>query len=89
MVTCGVPQGSILGPLLFIIYVNDLPLHLSQTKPYLYADDTALVASCSTTFEIESKLVADLKTTRKWLDANKLSLNIVKTKVMLFSHLET
>ena len=86
MVTCGVPQGSILGPLLFIIYVNDLPLHLNYTKPYLYADYTALIARGSSTEEIEMKLNHDLHIAKRWLDANKLSLNIAKTKVMLFSH---
>ena len=85
-VTCGVPQGSILGPLLFSIYVNDLSCHLLQCKAYLYADDTALVAKGKNKAEIEWKLQRNLTTAHNWLDANKLSLNILKTKVMLFSH---
>ena len=81
----GTPQDTNLGPLLFIMYTNDLPLH-HCTKPFLYADDTVLVARGSLVAEIEQKLNNDLNTTRKWLDANKLSLNLAKTKVVLFSH---
>ncbi len=86
MVSCGIPQGSILGQLLFVMYVNDFPLHMTKTTLYLYADDMALVASGSSVSEIEMKLNHDLSTAKKWLEANKLSLNVLKTKVMLFSH---
>ena len=74
-VDCGVPQGSILGPLLFIYYTNDLPLHLNHTQASIYADDTAIISFGNTILEIESKLQTDINTLHRWFDANKLSLN--------------
>ena len=82
-VWCGVPQGSILGPLLFLLYINDLPTCLLHTKPHMYADDTILSAASTSTSELENKLNNDLFSVRKWLLANKLSLNVAKTEYML------
>ncbi len=61
-VVCGVPQGSILGPLIFILYINSLPTVLNYTSPYLYADDTALVVTGADETEIVEKLAEDLIT---------------------------
>ena len=84
-IKCGVPQGSILGPLLFLAYINDLPNCLKFTTPRLFADDTSLTAVGISLPEIEVGLNYDLDNVRKWLTANKLSLNIAKTEYTLIA----
>jgi len=79
----GVPQGSILGPLLLIIYVNDLVNATSVFHPIVYADDTTLVASLNT-FQGEVNLNDELVSVSNWMKANKLSINKSKTKAMIF-----
>ena len=81
-ISCGVPQGSILGPLLFLIYINDLPGCLQHTKPYMYADDTLLSASSASTAELQNNVSRDLLNIKDWLLSNKLSLNVTKTEYM-------
>ena len=83
-IECGVPQGSILGPLLFICYTNDLPSHLKHTNALIYADDTAILSFGKSLIEIRTNLEADARMLHRWFDANKLSLNKSKSKVMLF-----
>ena len=80
---CGVPQGSILGPLFFLLYINDLPKCLLETKPRLFADDTNLTASGESIYQLEAVVNSDLENLSKWLIANKLSLNVAKTEFML------
>ena len=81
-IECGVPQGSILGPLLFLLYINDLPECLKNTRPRLFADDTNLTSSHSIA-DTEIAANSDLENLRHWLIANKLSLNVAKTEFML------
>ena len=84
-IVCGVPQGSILGPLLFIIYINDLPNALQTSFPIMYADDTNVFYSGKSLDEIEHSLNNDLTILSDWLSVNKLSLNLNKTHTMLFT----
>ena len=79
---CGVPQGSILGPLLFIIYINDLSEYLDESSCSLYADDTAIYYSNVSYIEVALTLSIELEIVRQWLHANKLTLNVSKTKYM-------
>ena len=84
-VTCGVPQGSLIGPLLFLIYINDLPNCLSKALPRMYADDTSISIAASSLPELESALNIELANLHEWLNVNKLSLNIAKTELMLIA----
>ena len=79
----GVPQGSILGPLLFLIYINDLPNCLKSTIPCLYADDTQIFTSSHDTAKIADSLNSDLENITDWLTVNKLQSHPNKTKMMV------
>ena len=84
-IRCGVPQGSIPEPLLFLLYVNDMPDHLKKTTPYLYADDTQ-ISSSSYDFEtLAQNLNDDLNNIQRWLLKNKLQHHPTKTKVMFIA----
>ena len=92
-ISTGIPQGSILGPLLFILYINDLPMANDQFKPILYADDTTLVSTVSAFKQNagahDCKLLSDninyeLIRINKWLAINKLNLHINKTKFIIY-----
>ena len=86
VISCGVPQGSILGPLLFLLYVNDMPQAV-QSDLLLYADDTCLVYSDKNVLNIEKQLNNDFNSLCDWFEDNKLSIHFgqEKTKSILFS----
>ena len=82
-VQMGVPQGSILGPVLFQIYVNDLPKYINDSKVSMFADDTAIYATAESIDELELILQDDLHSLSQWLLYNRLSINVKKSKVMI------
>ena len=81
----GTPQGSCLGPLLFIIFINDLPLSNEHCLSLLFADDTTLLHSHQNLDILKSQIEQDIHTLMDWFKANKLTLNLSKTEVVLFS----
>ena len=84
-VNCGVPQGSILGPLLFLIYVNDIYLASSVLQFIMFADDTNVFMSNNSLIELVSKLNVELVKVDRWFKANKLSLNLKNYNYILFT----
>ena len=83
-VICGVPQGSILGPTLFILYINDICNVSNLVKFILFADDTNVFCAGDNQLELECTLNRELAKLGKWFAVNKLSLNLSKTTYMLF-----
>ena len=82
-ISTGVPQGSVLGPLLFLIYINDLSLMSNIFSMLMYADDTTLYCNIDQ-YVKENVVNVELAKLSNWLGANKLALNISKTKFMFF-----
>ena len=85
LIEWGVPQGSVLGPLLFLIYIKDIPL-ASDLFTWLFADDTALVGSASSLTQLQKLMNEQVEHIQAWLLANKLSVHYVdKSQCMLIN----
>ena len=80
---CGIPQGSSLGPLLFLIYINDISNCSDKVSFRIFADDTNIFASSKSINDLEKLMNEELMKVKKWCDLNKLSINIKKTNYMI------
>ena len=79
-INCGFPQGSVLGPLLFLLYINDLNQAIKFCKVHHFADDTNPLCLSNSIKKLNKQVNADLKHLLNWLNANKISLNVKKLK---------
>ena len=83
LVNCGIPQGSILGPLLFIIYINDIDKYSTECRVNLYVDDNVLHSSSDSYVELMLSFRIEVDNVSQWLYANNLTPNVNKTKYMI------
>ena len=86
-INIGVPQGSILGPILFILYINDIHkcLDISDDRNLiLFADDTSLSIRKNNNIDLTNQLISDVNSLYVWLNLNKLKLNTAKTKIIIY-----
>ena len=84
MINCGVPQGSILGPLFFLLYINDICNVSQSVETILFADDTNIFFSHKDPEHVIDSLNNELKKLSDWFQVNKLSLNVEKSKFIVF-----
>ena len=80
----GIPQGSALGPLLFLVYMNDMQSQVHNGKLLQYADDTTLICTGDDCCEVHNHLTTDLQYISNWITSSKMQLNIAKSSVMWF-----
>ena len=81
----GIPQGSVLGPLLFLIYINDLPQYLSDSNTVLFADDTTIYQSHENLNILHANMNTSLQKLNHWCNINQIQINQTKTKYMIFN----
>ena len=84
IVKYGLPQGSVLGPLLFLIFINDLSIAIKNSETFHFADDTCLLNIKDSIKKINKVVNKDLYFLIQWLHANKISLDVAKTEVIIF-----
>jgi len=82
-IKCGIPQGSSLGPLLFLLYINDIPNCSDKLSFRIFADYNNIFASSSNTVELQSLINQALSKVKEWCDLNKLTINLTKTNYMI------
>ena len=87
-IVCGFPQGSILEPTLFLLYINDIKNSSKILKVFLYAGDTNTLPISKSIQELESIYNNELSYVTDWLNANKLTLNVEKSNLVLFKALK-
>ena len=85
VVSMGVPQGSILGPLLFLLYINDLPNISDSLTSILFADDTTLLSSSKELKDVLTAFSIEVPKVGEWCAANRLSINVSKTFALHFT----
>ena len=81
-IKCGIPQGSCLGPLLFLLFIYDMPLSVHVSKVTMYVDGASLAYASNSIDDITESMNAELENLRTWLHGNKLTLNVAKTTSM-------
>ena len=84
-ITCGLPQGSVLGPLLFSIYINDIYTSEPMASFHLFADDTCLFCCNKNLKKLETNVNVFLKNISNWLNGNNLPLNVKKSYLLIFN----